>query len=86
MHEMRWAGKANGELLRLAVDHFDVFLTMDRNLQFQQNPANLDISVIALSATSNALPVLQPLIPSLLAVLPEVRPGTFHVVTRDHDV
>ena len=34
--EMGWAGKENGELLALATGQFDVFLTVDRNLSFQQ--------------------------------------------------
>lgn len=35
-HEMSWASIKNGELLALAADHFDVFITVDRNLSFQQ--------------------------------------------------
>jgi hypothetical protein len=37
--EMGWASKRNGELLALAVGRFDVFLTADRNLSFQQDVA-----------------------------------------------
>jgi hypothetical protein len=36
--EMGWAGKRNGELLALAVGHFEIFLTADRNLFYQQRP------------------------------------------------
>ncbi len=35
--QMGWAGIKNGELLTLAENEFDVFITIDRNLSFQQN-------------------------------------------------
>jgi hypothetical protein len=35
-HQMKWASIKNGELLALAAGHFDVFVTVDRNLSFQQ--------------------------------------------------
>ncbi len=44
--EVGWAGKKNGELLRLAEPDYDVFVTMDRQLPFQQNLAALDLCVI----------------------------------------
>jgi predicted nuclease of predicted toxin-antitoxin system len=44
--EQGWAGKSNGELLRLAEREFDVFITVDRNLAFQQNVINFDIAVL----------------------------------------
>ena len=53
--EMGWASKRNGELLRLAEREFDVFLTVDRNLQQEQNLASV------LVARSNRLDDLRPL-------------------------
>jgi len=44
--EAGWASKDNGELLALASNDYDVFVTVDRNLTFQQNIANLKIAVI----------------------------------------
>jgi hypothetical protein len=38
VQEMGWAGLRNGELLQRAEEHFDVFVTADQNLQFQQTP------------------------------------------------
>ena len=48
--EMGWASKRNGELLALAVGQFDVFLTADRNLSYQQDLSSFDIAVVAASA------------------------------------
>jgi predicted nuclease of predicted toxin-antitoxin system len=73
--EMGWASKKNGELLALAESEFDVFLTVDRNLSFQQDISRLDIAVIVLVAKGNRHSDLQPLVSDLLAVLVGVAPG-----------
>jgi hypothetical protein len=67
---MGWASKSNGELLALAVAHFDVFLTADRNLSQQQDLSSFDIAVVVLVATSNRFEDLRPLTPRILEVLP----------------
>jgi hypothetical protein len=73
--EMGWAGKRNGELLRLAERDFDVFLTVDRQLQHQQNLSAFNISVVVLVARSNALADLRPLMLMVLESLPSAKPG-----------
>ena len=55
-----WAGIRNGELLRLAQAQFDVFVTVDRNLSFQQHLAQFTIAVIVLQAPTNRLKDLRP--------------------------
>jgi len=45
---MGWAGKKNGELLRLAEPEFDVLITADRSLLHQQNVRGLSLGVITL--------------------------------------
>ena len=73
--EMGWASKKNGELLALADTTFDVFLTVDRNLSFQQDVGRFKVAVVVLVARGNRHSDLQPLIPNLLAVLLAVSPG-----------
>jgi predicted nuclease of predicted toxin-antitoxin system len=73
--ELGWAGKDNGELLQLASAEFDVFLTADQGLQYQQNLTGYDIAVVTLAAKTNRLEDLRPLIPRLLAVLIKLTPG-----------
>ena len=73
--EMGWASKKNGELLALAEPEFDVFLTVDRNLSFQQEVGRLGIAVVVIVAKENRHADLQPLVPDLLAVLVGVSPG-----------
>jgi hypothetical protein len=73
--EMGWASKRNGELLTLAQGQFDVFLTVDRNLAFQNEVSRFAIAVVVLHATGNRLSDLRPLVPELLSVLSAVMPG-----------
>jgi predicted nuclease of predicted toxin-antitoxin system len=71
-----WAGLKNGELLRVAADAgFEVLVTADRNLQFQQNLSQSRLGIILLVAPSNALEDLRPLVPNLLAAIPKSQPG-----------
>ena len=72
---MGWAGTKNGQLLALAAAEFDVFITVDRNLSFQQNLLTFDIAVVVLQAPSNRLADLKPLVPKILSILPTVTKG-----------
>ena len=73
--QMGWSTIKNGELLRLAEKDFDVFLTVDRNLSFQQNLPAFAIAIVVLRAKSNRLADLRRLVPELLAALPTARKG-----------
>ncbi len=75
--EMGWAGKSNGDLLRLAAAQFDVFLTADRGIQYQQNLTDSSIAVIALAAPSNDIGALRPLIPDVLRAMAKIRRSEF---------
>ncbi len=68
-------GTQERALLAAAAGQFDVFLTSDQNLAFQQNLPALPLAVIALVAPSNDIDDLRPLMPRVLDVLPTARPG-----------
>ena len=74
--QMGWSTIKNGEFLKLAAQQFDVFVTVDRNLSFQQNLGSYPIGVIVLHARTNRLSDLRPLVPTLLRTIPVARPGT----------
>lgn len=76
--QMGWAGKQNGELLRLAAEEFDVFVTSDQNLQYQQNLSVVRLAVVVLVADDNRLESLHPLMPGVQEALLDVEPG--HIV------
>jgi predicted nuclease of predicted toxin-antitoxin system len=75
-----WAGVKNGKLLALAGTQFDVFLTMDRNLEFQQNLATLPIAVLVVEAVSNRLEHLIPIVPNILNGLSQIPANTLQRV------
>lgn len=71
-----WAGLKNGVLLTSAeAAGFDVFLTGDQNLEFQQNISKRRLGVVVLCAASNALEDLVPLIPGALAAIEAIQLG-----------
>jgi hypothetical protein len=78
--QMLWATIKNGELLALAAEHFDVFVTVDCNLSYQQNVSAYGIAVIVLQARSNRLADLKPLVPNLLIAIGSAKPGVIALV------
>jgi Domain of unknown function (DUF5615) len=70
-----WLGISNGELLALAAAEFDVFVTVDRNLPFQQHLPRFDIAVILLRAKTNRITDLVALVPELKSAIPHARSG-----------
>ncbi len=72
---MKWSGIKNGRLLGLAEQDFEVFVTVDRNLRHQQHLPKYRIAVLVLSAPSNRLSDLLPLVPAILAALPGCKAG-----------
>ncbi|MDQ3585743.1 MAG: hypothetical protein M3407_08225 [Acidobacteriota bacterium] len=79
--QMGWAGIKNGQLLSLAEAEFEVFVTVDRNLSFQQNLSRYNIAVLILRATSNRLADLIPLASLAISVLPTHSKGTVQTIS-----
>ena len=76
VQSLGWAGTKNGALLRRAAESgFTVFLTVDRNLEYQQDVPGAGLAIIALRAHTNDIVDLLPLMPTVLTVLPAVTPG-----------
>ena len=78
-HSAEWAGlkgKSNGELLRDAeLAGYDVLLTVDQGIPYQQNLVARKLSVIAIRTRTNQLEDLLPLVPAILAALETIAPG-----------
>ncbi len=75
VQEAGWAGRTNGELLSLIAGRYDVFVTVDRNLLFQQKVEGLAFGVVVLQAPSNRVADLKTLVPMLLSQLETINPG-----------
>lgn len=74
--DLGWAGLKNGDLLQRAAGDFDVILTVDTSFRYQQNLSRLNLCLVVVSAKTNDINDLLPLIPALLKALSEpVPPG-----------
>ena len=81
--QMGWSGLKNGKLLAFASSQFDAFVTVDKNLPYQQDSANLPIAVVVLDSVSNELPRLLPLVPALEVALGRLAPCSFVLVRAE---
>lgn len=74
--EVGWAGRKNGELLRLMAGEFDIFITIDGNLPSQQNLLTLGVALVVLKARNNTFESLAPLMRLQIAdELEGLKPG-----------
>jgi hypothetical protein len=73
--EVGWAGIKNGALLRLAETEFDLFVTADKNLSYQQPLASFQLGIVVLRARTTKLEDLLPLVPATLEALASVKAG-----------
>jgi hypothetical protein len=80
---MRLGGRKNGELLALAELEFDVLLTLDKSVPFQQQISSRRLAVLVVRARSNRIEDLIPCIPECLAALERIGPGEVVRVGRD---
>jgi predicted nuclease of predicted toxin-antitoxin system len=70
-----WAGKKNGELLDLADPLFDVLVTLDTNVRYQQNLAGRKIAIVVLHSSSNRLEHLRQYFPECVLAVEKIKPG-----------
>ena len=75
VQEQGWSSLQNGELLRVAAQDFDVFVTADKNLRYQQNIAKYEIGVVVLATRDARLPSLRQVISALRESIATVAPG-----------
>jgi len=70
-----WGGAKNGELIRLAEAEFDLFITSDQNIRYQQNLAGRNISILELS--TNDLRRIRAAAVEIQAAIASIKPGEF---------
>ena len=73
--KLGWAGLGDGQFLDAMVGRFDVLVTVDKSLRFQQRLVGRPVSVVLLRAKSNTLREMLPLVPALLEALNTIAPG-----------
>ena len=79
-YQMGWQELSNGRLLTEAEHEFDVLLTVDQNINHQQNMAGRQLAIVVLCAADNRLETLLPLVPNLLSILTIVENGKVYRV------
>lgn len=75
VQDVGWAGIKNGELLKRAEGQFDVFITTDKNLRYQQKLTSTRLAIIELP--TNEVPIVAELAPAVQAALAEITGGQF---------
>jgi len=75
VQEMGWSSRKNGELLSLAEGNFDVLVTADQGIEYEQRLADRRIAILLLVARSNQIEDLAPVVPAALAALRDIPPG-----------
>jgi predicted nuclease of predicted toxin-antitoxin system len=84
VREKRWDKLENGSLIRAAAEEgFDVFLSVDKNLEREQNLRTLPLPVIVIDCVSNALPALLPFAPSILKLVQAPLDRLLYVIQSD---
>ena len=78
--EAGFKGLKNGRLLQAASGQYDVLVTVDQNLQYQQNLKTLAIAVVVLNANRSTYPMLKLLMPQVLEILEKIEPGELVIV------
>ena len=87
VEDMGWRGTKDRELLALAnVFPFDVFVTADKNLPYQQNLQNLALRVVVLNASSTRPDHLLPLITKIIPLLQSLAPGSIRLIDDAGDI
>ena len=80
VEEAGFKGLKNGRLLQAMSGHFDVLVTVDQNLQYQQNLKTFAIAIVLLKAKRSTYPMLKPLMPQVLETLEKIKPSEIIVV------
>ena len=81
VQDQRWAGITNGTLLQLAEEHFDVLITSDQSLKYQQNLANRQLAIVQLP--TNKVPIVTRLASVIQTALEKMEAGDFLEVRVD---
>ena len=79
VQDLGWTGTKNGALLLLAERNFDVLITSDQNLQYQQNLGKRQLAVIQLP--TNQVPLVTSLVPKIAEALNSIQTGELIVIT-----
>ena len=75
VQDLGWTGITNGSLLQLAEERFDVLITSDQNLKYQQNISGRQLAIVQLP--TNEVPIVVKLAPAIQCALEAIKTGEF---------
>ncbi len=81
VEEAGFKGLKNGRLLQAASGQYEVLVTVDQNLQYQQNLKNLNVAVVVLKVGRSTYKALKPLMPQVLEALARIKPGEIIILS-----
>ena len=83
VRELGWSGVKNGELMALSVENgFDILLTIDKNLQHQQNLEKYPITIVILNSFTSKVEELLEFLPELESQLSTYKKHTAYLISR----
>jgi len=83
VHELGWSGVKNGKLISLCVsNHFDILLTIDKNMLHQQNLEKYPITIVAFNSLSSKIEELILFIPSFLKQVPYLKKNQAYIIEK----
>ena len=81
--QMEWRGLKNGMLLKQAEQkNFDILLTIDKNISYQQNMANYNIAIVVLNTNNSNIETLQDYIPNFINQIKNFEKGKLYVIEK----
>ena len=80
--EMGWSSLRNGDLIKAAIEnHFDVFLTIDKNIEHQQNLKSYKISIVIFDVRRSKIEFMNPLIPKFIKKIDSFEKGKAYLLS-----
>lgn len=82
VYEMGWSGLKDGKLIKVAIDkEFDVLVTIDKNLKYQQNINSYNITIVVLDVLKSKIEYINPLIPKFIKQAPNFKKGEVYLIS-----
>lgn len=83
VREMQWSGIKNGKLMKLCVENgFDILLTIDKNLQYQQNLDRYPVTIVVLNCFTSTVKDLVSFLPAFRKLLPELQKHRAYIIDK----
>jgi predicted nuclease of predicted toxin-antitoxin system len=81
--QLGWTGLKNEILIEKAVkENFDILLTIDKNICYQQNTAKYNLSIVVLNANNSNIETLQEYIPNFINEVNSFEKGKFYIIEK----